>query len=162
MDDTEKTVFDALVFKKVDLETNERIGQQVFWKAYGLLDAAEPVKKQGINWTQDDDPILKVKELAIPYGSDAGSCSILLTNMHRGRLRDTVSEAVISVEILPGGLPDEFVSSYGFSTLPKGEVLFTLNRNGKVDSPFDLVDATIADSIVDLFIDNEIRAAEAA
>jgi hypothetical protein len=48
--------------------------------------------------------------------------------------------------VFPDRRPAEVVSYYY-----TGEILFALDKEGTISSPFHLIEATIADSIIDLF-----------
>jgi hypothetical protein len=146
MDETQRQVLDSLVFNDIDPETEERLAKRVFWKAYGLLEDGDEVRRQGINVTSDDDPTLTVKERRVLYQSGENVCTLLLTNMDSGVYGDRVSPDKIRLEVFPDRRPEEVVSYYY-----TGEILFALDKEGTISSPFHLIEATIADSIIDLF-----------
>jgi hypothetical protein len=158
MDPTQRQVIDSLLFREIDAETDQNLARQVFRKAYGILDPVEPVSKSGVLYaSQDDGVILSVKEKSMAYQSEQGSCRLVLTNLYHGRLADKVRDDLISVEVLPAEpINDGSWHSRVFSE--RGEVLFSITRKGEIESPLQLVEATIADSIVDLFLEKQREA----
>jgi hypothetical protein len=157
MEHTESQVIDSLLFRNIDAETDRNLARHVFWKAYGILDPIEPVGKSGVLYaSQDDGVMLSVKEKAIVYQSEQGSCRLVLTNMYHGRLADKVRNDVISLEILPEEpVNDGSWHSRVFSE--RGEVLFSITKEGEIESPLQLIEATIADSLVDLFMEETLQ-----
>ncbi|MBA3757960.1 hypothetical protein H0X09_03835 [Candidatus Saccharibacteria bacterium] len=157
MEDIYRRDVDRILFKNNKAEESAGLAKQVFSRAYSMIKGLEPVRRSGINWTQDDDPILTVKEKPVTYQSENGSCMLVLTNMYQGEYCDSVNEDILSLEILPAG------SSYEVTEDPKeherwlrrdrGEVLFTISKDGDIASP--LVNAELASTFLDLFIESQ-------
>jgi hypothetical protein len=149
MDGAERATLDSLLIRDIDHELDQVLAQQVYSRARGILDRAPDTTRQGINCSSDDDPILTVRQVYLDYVSDKGSCTLVLSNFHAKRCSDTASSHHVRLEVCEGGL-----DSKQLRYAPK-EMLFSLDDNGKIESPLGLVEATIADSLVTLFEENE-------
>jgi len=149
MDKGEQIAIEALLFREIDHEVDRVWAQQVYSRAKGLLDRASTESRQGVNCTSDDDPILHVKQMIIDYKTVQGSCILILSNFHRNRCSDTVSNQHVQMELCEGGLTQDQIR------YAKKELLFSMSDGGDIESPLGLVEASISDSLISLFEEQE-------
>ena len=138
MDPTQKQVIEALMIRtREQTEEDLESGRQIYSRAWTILKDLPDRYRTQILWGSDDDRSVVVKEKHIVYKSEAGSCSLALTNFHKNDLGEA-----IAVEI---------TDENGRCTPIDPDYLFAVKLNGEISSPLDLVTPEIADSLLELF-----------
>ena len=137
MNNEQRQLFDDLVTRHSQHETDQILARQTYWKAFGILDRREPSDRQGINWTSDDDPVLSAKQKVITYATKDDSYQLMLTNFHRKPPVDSI-DGTISLELYPGDVSLKDMKGR------VGEILFTLTSEGELTSPLHSIDASLA------------------
>jgi hypothetical protein len=152
MEPVSPEVLDALFLRPSRSESDSQEISRVFWKAYGALDGARPISRMGINWTSDDDPILSSKAKAILYQSGDEKCTLLLSHFYNKAPVDTVNEDIVTLELFSDKTPADLARDVYSG---KGDLVFSIIREGAIESPLGFIDASIANSIVDLFLNEK-------
>jgi hypothetical protein len=159
----QRQIIDALVIKERFPDLERVDAQDIYWRAFGILDREEPMRRQGINWSSDDDPIHTVKQLVVPYESDRGKCNLVLTNFFQWPkpFWGTVEKG-IRLEIYPSegvGVTETERDSereIWFHGIGE-ETLFAVDKDGNLDSPLGLVDSAIANSLLEVCAEDQKR-----
>lgn len=152
IDPTQRQVIDALLLSKTDKEFDSDRVAQAYWRAFGILDREEPSMRHLTNWCQDDDGPVPCKQLVIPYESETGKCTLVLTDFYQWPSIGPVQEG-IRLEVYPY---DQASIGAGHFHGRHGEIVFALNKNGAIDSPLGFVDSNITHSLLALCEEEQI------
>lgn len=150
MEDFERVQIEALLGARQETAAGDlELGQEVYRRAFNVLERCPDTPDTQIIWGSDDDRMVKTKVKKILYKSENMQQVVALTNFHRNELGEA-----IAVEI-----PDE----KGYLDSIEPDYLFAVKQNGEINSPLGLVRPELAAAILELFeevpVDGSVSAA---
>jgi hypothetical protein len=145
MEPTEQAVIEALMLSHRDPELEKEDARQLFRRAQAMLEHGEVLFRYMIVWGSDDDTSSSNRTLISHYESEAGECELVLTDFFQPPPYNR-EHGMISLEVHPAG--SVRVRDGHFDGVD-GQTLFSIDSNGELFSPLDLVDVSIANSFLD-------------